>query len=137
MNLKFHHIGYISSNIDKWEKGLLFEKKIRDVFDPVQQARLCLYQNFSSSHIELIQPLNEDAFTWNSLIKKGNHFNHLCYQVNSKQELEKVVVHYRLIEILRPVPALLFENKLVTFYFTRNQQIVEFLITENESQDFI
>lgn len=133
MKLQLHHIGFITNDIEKWEKGLLFEEKIGDVFDPIQKARLCLYLNFSNSYIELIQPISEEAFTWNSWIRNGNHFNHLCYQVKNAKILESVVQQYRLIEVLKPVPALLFENKLVTFFYTRNRQIVEFLITENEN----
>lgn len=133
MDLHFHHIGFLTSNIEKWERGSLFEMKIGDVLDPIQNARLCLYRNFSDSYTELIQPLNEQAFTWNALMKNGNHFHHLCYQVRSTQSLNDIVEKYRLIQILKPVPALLFESKLVTFFYSRNKQIIEFLIAENES----
>lgn len=126
--MTFHHSGFIVRDIDSWEKQLIFEEKTDDVIDPVQHARLALYKNFGPAFIELIQPLDEQSFTWASLQKSGNHFNHFCYAVDSVKELQTIVTHFHLLEVLAPVPALLFENHYVTFYYTRNRQIVEFLI---------
>jgi len=128
--MRLHHSGFIVEDIDAWEKQMLFEEKVNDVTDPIQNARLTLYKNFSDSYIELIQPLNEQSFTWNSLQKFGNHFNHFCYTVSSLQEMEKVAVENKLIQVLAPVPAVLFNNKNVAFYYSRNKQVVEFLIEE-------
>jgi hypothetical protein len=36
-----------------------------------------------------------------------------------------------MLKVLGPVPALLFEGREVVFYYTRNQQVVEFLIDPN------
>jgi hypothetical protein len=134
--LKFHHSGFIVKDIDSWEAKMVYEAKIADVIDPVQNARLCLYTHFAGdSFIELIQPLDEQAFTWKSLQKAGNHFNHFCYSVDTLEEVSNFAVENKLIPVLGPVKALLFEGKLVVFYYTRNKQIIEFLITRNENQD--
>jgi len=126
--MRLHHAGYIVKNLEFFEKNMLFEEKINQIFDPVQQAYLALYKNYSNSYIELIQPLNEKSFTWNSMQKFGNHFHHLCYEVADFDEVLSVAQNLKLIEILKPVPALLFDNKRITFYFSRNKQIIEFLI---------
>ncbi len=126
--MKLHHSGFIVNNIDQWEKNMLFEKKLADIFDPIQNARLSLYSNFSSSFIELIQPLNKEAYTWNSLEKNGNHFNHFCYELEDIQELTSIISKTRMIKVLGPIPALLFENRDIYFYFNRNKQIVEFVL---------
>jgi methylmalonyl-CoA/ethylmalonyl-CoA epimerase len=128
--MRLHHSGFIVEDIDTWENKMLFEEKVNDVIDPIQNARLTLYKNFSDSYIELIQPLNEQSFTWNSLQKFGNHFNHFCYTVSNLQEMEKVATENKLIQVLAPVPAVLFNNKKVAFYYSRNKQVVEFLIEE-------
>jgi hypothetical protein len=125
-----HHSGFVVSNIDEWEKKMIFEEKIKEVVDEIQHAKLSLYKNFGSSYIELIQPLNESSFTWNALRKSGNHFNHFCYSISSEEELAQYIKKYSLIKVLSWVPALLFDNKLVSFYYTRNKQIVEFLISQ-------
>lgn len=126
--MRLHHTGFIVRDIDEYQKKMLFEEKLKEVIDPVQMARLALYRNFSESMIELIQPLNENSFTWNSLQKQGNHFAHFCYIVSNIGELEMIVHKYNLIHVLEPVPAPLFNDRLVTFYYNRNKQIVEFLI---------
>jgi len=126
--MKLHHIGYIVKDIEQFEKSLLFEKKIKQLFDPVQNSQMALYSNFSDSYIELIQPLNEESFTYNFLQKQGNSYHHLCYEVTDRDELMKVVADQKLIAIKGPLPAILFDNREVWFYFSRNRQIVEFVI---------
>jgi methylmalonyl-CoA/ethylmalonyl-CoA epimerase len=132
-NLKLHHSGFIVKEIDVWEKQMLFEMKVKDVIDPLQNARLALYKNFSDTYIELIQPLNQSAYTWNSLNKNGNHFHHFCYEIDNINMLNTLVAENKLILILEPMPAILFDNRYVCFYYTRNKQVVEFLIVNYES----
>jgi hypothetical protein len=126
--MKLHHLGFIVKDIDIYQSKMIFEEKIADIVDPLQNARLCLYKNFSNSFIELIQPLNEKAFTWNSLQKNGDHFAHLCYVVANADEMESFADEHKLIQVLEPIPAELFNGKNVCFYYTRNRQIVEFII---------
>src|SRR5689334_16906484 len=122
--MKLHHAGFIVSDIDSWEKKMVYEAKVADVIDPVQNARLCLYTHYAGeSFIELIQPLDEQAFTWKALQKSGNHFNHFCYSVDTLEEVSNFALANKLLPVLGPVPALLFEGKQVVFYFTRNKQI--------------
>jgi len=128
--MKFHHIGYVVNNITEWEKSIIYKSKINDIFDPVQNATLALYKNFDCQYIELIQPLGKEAFTWNFLTKNGEGFHHLCYNINDLNELNMIIKKYKLIPILNPVPALLFNGKYVTFYYSRNKQIIEFVIDE-------
>ncbi|HUM64385.1 MAG TPA: VOC family protein [Chitinophagaceae bacterium] len=126
--MKLHHIGYVVKDIEQYEKNLLFEKKVRELFDPVQNSKMALYSNFNDSFIELIQPLNEESFTYNFLQKSGGGYHHLCYEMNSAGELMELASAQKLIRIKGPLPAILFDNREVWFYFTRNKQIVEFVI---------
>jgi methylmalonyl-CoA/ethylmalonyl-CoA epimerase len=128
--MKLHHSGFIVDNIDNWEKNIIYEKKVADIIDPIQNARLALYTNYSNSFIELIQPINEIAYTWNSLKKFGNHFNHFCYEVEDNAEFITVTSKIRMLKILGPIPALLFEGRQIYFYYTKNKQVVEFLINK-------
>ncbi len=128
--MKLHHIGIIIKDLDLWEKHFIFEKKINDLIDPIQNSRLALYKNFSETYIELIQPLNKSAFTWNSLMKNGNHINHFCYFDISEIQVQELAVLKKMIYLMGPIPALLFDNKRVMFYYTRNREIVEFLIAD-------
>jgi hypothetical protein len=129
--MNFHHIGFIVNDIDFYEKNLLYERKLNEIIDPIQNAKLSLYSNYSESFIELIQPMSKDSFTWNALERFGNHYHHICYSVNNFFELEIIIKKLKLIKILDPVPALLFDNMYVTFYIDRNKKIIEFLIIKN------
>ena len=132
--LKFHHTGIIVSNLHDFESKLIFEKKMLEVFDPIQQAYLALYKNFGNTFLELIQPIGKESFTWNFIQKNGNFgYHHLCYEVNDWITLKQIIGKYRLITILDPIPALLFDGKMVTFFYTRNKTIVEFIILNSES----
>lgn len=126
--LKIHHIGYVVSSIEKWERSLIAVNKIKQVDDSIQQASLALYQQSDNLFIELIQPLCEKAFTWNALQKKGGHYHHICYSVSDSKQLNNIITEYNLIPILGPVPAVLFSGLHVSFFYTRNKEIVEFLI---------
>jgi hypothetical protein len=124
-----HHLGFVVSDIAHYEKHLFFEKKIKEVTDPIQNSKLSLYESFGSCFLELIQPLNEKSFTYNFLKKNGNQFHHLCYKIESEDKLADIVSKQKLILIRGPIPAVLFDNNDVYFYYTRNKQVIEFLIS--------
>jgi methylmalonyl-CoA/ethylmalonyl-CoA epimerase len=126
--MKLHHIGYVVKDIVQYEKSLIFEKKIKELFDPVQNSKMALYENYSDSFIELIQPLNEESFTYNFLQKNGSSYHHLCYEVRSRDEMMGIVGNQKLIIVKGPIPAILFDNREVWFYYSRNKQVVEFVI---------
>lgn len=126
--MKLHHIGYVVNDISEYEKYLLFEKELKKIFDPVQNSKMALYSNFSNSYIELIQPLDEESFTYNYLQKKGSGYHHLCYEISSLEELKRIAKEQKLIMVKGPLPAILFNNKEVWFFYTRNKHIVEFII---------
>ena len=126
--MKLHHIGYVVRDIAQYEKNLIFEEKIKELFDPVQNSNMALYRNFTDSLIELIQPLNEESFTYNFLQKNGSSYHHLCYEVGSESELKDLARDQKLIMVKGPIPAILFDGRTVWFYYSRNKQIVEFVL---------
>ncbi len=126
--MKLHHIGFVVNDISKYEQLFLFEKKVKEIFDPIQNSQMALYTNFSNSFIELIQPLNEKSFTYNFMHKNGNCYHHLCYEVYSNDDMNRIVRDQKLILVKGPLPALLFDNREVWFYYSRAKQILEFLI---------
>ncbi len=123
-----HHIGIVVNEIEKYETSMIFEEKVMQVIDPIQQSILALYKNFGSCYIELIQPLNEMSYTMNFLKKNGNGFHHLCFEVANTEIMQEIVEKKKLIYVNGPFPAILFDNRNVYFYFSRNKEIIEFLI---------
>lgn len=128
LQMKIHHLGYLVSSIPEFESHLVYERKVKQVFDPIQKADLALYETGEGPFIELIEPKAQDAFTFQSLQKNGSGFHHLCYQLPDQSTLEEAVDRYLWIPIKKPMPAVLFGGDFVSFYMDRNRQIVEILI---------
>ncbi len=128
--MKLHHTGFIVQNREKYLAHLIYKEKIKEVYDPAQDAFILLLDNFSDSFIELIQPVSEKSPTFNFLKKSGEGFHHFCYEISDQEELKNIEANYKLIKVFGPVPAVLFDNKQVVFYFNRNRQVVEFLLKQ-------
>ena len=129
--MKLHHTGFVVKDIDKYAKNHPLGDCVAEIIDPFQHAKLAIYKNHSEVLIELIQPLNEQAFTWNALGKNGNHFHHFCYTINSISGADKYASAFKMLKVLGPVPGGVFGGWEVVCYDSRNQQVVEFLIDPN------
>jgi len=127
-DLELHHVGMIVSDINKAEKNIIHGELIKQVYDPIQDANLRLYENYSSSFIELIQPLSKNSLTWNQLQKNSDHINHFCYAARDKELIDKVSKEYKLIKITDFMPAELFPGHDVIFFYSRSKIIIEFII---------
>jgi hypothetical protein len=123
--MRLHHLGFVVASIDAYVSHLLIEKELRRVEDPLQNAHLALYKAFGSVYIELIEPRDETAFTWNFLQKNGSGFHHLCYAIADEAALQAHTQN--MVPIRGPIPAPLFDNAMVWFFMNRNRQIVEFV----------
>ena len=126
--LKLHHIGFIVDNIEKYERSILYHEKTIQLYDSVQNAILALYSTGGGTSIELIEPQNEQAFTYNFLKKKGNGFHHLCYELPNIEVMNVITTSKRMLKIAGPLPAILFGGRDVFFFYTKNKEIVEFLL---------
>ena len=125
MNL--HHVGLIVADIDYVANVIPRGELLNDVVDPIQGARLCLYENYGSSYLELIQPLNESSPTWNQLNKYSNHINHFCYKISNRNDLDWHIEKLNLIKLSDWLTAALFPNHEVLFCYSRSKLVVEFL----------
>jgi methylmalonyl-CoA/ethylmalonyl-CoA epimerase len=126
--MKLHHLGFVVQNIEQYEKRLIHNGKVKEIIDPIQKAKLSLYKGFGDYYIELIEPLSEDSFTWNFCTKTPNTYHHSCFEVDSIEQVSDLAQNMRLIHLRGPIPALLFDNWQVVFYYDRNKNIIEFLI---------
>jgi hypothetical protein len=126
--MKLHHIGFVVKNLEQYEKSLIHNGKIKEVIDSIQNARLSLYQGFGDYFIEIIQPINEDSFTWDFSKKNSNSYHHSCFEMNTIDSVIDFAKKNRLLQLLGPVPATLFDGRNVMFFYDRNKNIIEFLI---------
>ena len=121
--MKIHHIGYVVKNIEKYKKNLVIDKIVKEVYDEIQQAKLSLIKS-ENIFIELIEPQNENSFTYNFL-QKGGGYHHLCYET-TKEEAEYLIKEKKMIKVLDWVYAPLLDGN-VCFAYNRNKEIVEFV----------
>ena len=127
-SMLLHHVGIIVNDIDKAAEHLPKGALVNDVVDPVQEARLVLYENFGDSHLELIQPLSETSPTWNQLKVNNNHINHLCYSLKKHDDIDILIQNLDLLRVSRWMPAVLFPNCEVMFCYSRAKIMIEFLV---------
>ncbi|RKZ73093.1 MAG: hypothetical protein DRQ57_15440 [Gammaproteobacteria bacterium] len=127
--MKIHHIGYVVKNIDKYKQNLIIKKSIKKVYDKIQKAELELIQA-DNILIELIEPQDKSAFTYNFL-KNGGGYHHLCYEVNSLDEAFDIIKKNRMIKVLEPMYAVLLDAYVV-FAYNRNKEMTEFVICQKK-----
>ncbi len=124
-----NHIGIVVKNIDQYMKSSIYPALSKHVFDPIQSSNIGLIETGKQElDIELIEPVGESATTFNFLNKTGGGYHHICYEIGSEEELVQFLRNNKIKKIYGPVKAVLFDNKKVTFGYTRNREIVEFLI---------
>lgn len=112
--LKLHHIGLATADIEKSKVYLSEFFKILDVsdivYDPNQNAKLCMLTMSDGALIELV----EGEIVQN-YIKKRNFIYHICYLTeNIEKTIENLLKKGALI-ISEPKEAILFNNRRVSF----------------------
>lgn len=124
-----HHVGYVVYDITSYANLLKLPSPLIQVNDLVQQALIALFEHPGNPYIELIQPMNESSPTWNFLQKQGEGYHHHCYECTEEAMWQEVALQ-RLIKVMGPVPAVLFEGRTVYFFVTRKMEVVEFLLSQ-------
>jgi hypothetical protein len=82
-------------------------------------------------NIELIEPINEQSTTFNFLTGKGGGIHHFCYEVDNIDKLNFFLQSNNIKQIYGPVQARLFDDKAVVFGYTKNKEVIEFIITDD------
>ena len=115
MNL--HHLGIATNNLKKTEKFVFGTHKIISrkgpIFDEKLNATLTLFETSNGINIELVQGLAVENF-----LKKKITLYHSCYEVDDIYEKIDVFLKAGAFIIVDPVPAILFEQRLVCFLMT-------------------
>lgn len=126
--MTLHHIGYVVTNASDQNVVNDALHLVAEAEDDIQSAKICLYKNSQNELVELVQPLNETSPVWNFLQKQPNTIHHYCYEI-SEEDLIKHVSENHLVKIMGPVPAEIFNNRMVVFYVTRDRELVEFILS--------
>lgn len=128
-SLQLHHIGYVVKDAEAFIKMYPVNTFVKKVYDIIQDAELSLYDIGSNIFLELIVPKSSSSFTYKSSLEQNFIVvHHHCYSVKCEEAMYEIAKEYRLIKIRGPLQAILFNNKNVYFFLTRNKQLIEFLI---------
>ena len=131
-NLPLNHIGIAVRDFDKSLNFycLLGYKKMHPevVRDELQTADLIMLTHDSMPNIELVKPYSEKSPINNYLKENDSVIYHLCYEVKSFDKIVKELKkEFRLFNVSEPKPAILFDYKLVAFYYIKGVGLIELL----------
>ncbi len=130
-NLKFHHFGLAVFKEDEALKVLsLLQYDISEkIYDPLQDVNLIMCCHSSDPDIEIITPGSTKSKVNNLISKYNELFYHSCYTTNNLIETIKSIEDngLRCVCLREPKPAILFQNKLVSFYKIYGYGIIEFI----------
>lgn len=126
----FHHFGLA---VKDFTKAAAFYKNLgyqvpEPVYDPLQNVDLILCTSESQPAVELVKPVGDDTPVTNYLNKNNEMIYHTCYEVDDIEQDVKILFQAnRAICVSKPKPAVLFNNRLVSFYYVSNVGLIELL----------
>ena len=125
-NLKIHHIGVATRNIEKEFKSFqaVGYKNRGEIFeDPVQKIRGLFIEADNQTRLELLEGLTDDNPLKNHILK-GNKFYHIAYETqNIEKDLKDFIENKRAKVIIPITEATYFEK--ICFIVMPNMMIVE------------
>ncbi|MBA94481.1 MAG: hypothetical protein CMP21_01800 [Rickettsiales bacterium] len=130
MAIKFHHFGLAVktfSNSIEFFKNQNYELS-KAVCDPLQNVEIILCTSNISPMVELIKPMNDTSPIINFLKKSDEMIYHLCYEIDSKKDdIATLFNNQRTICVSKAKPAIVFNNRMVTFYYVKGIGLIEIL----------
>lgn len=129
--MKLHHYGFATKSIEKSAKE--FEKfgyrATTDVIiDDLQGVKLLFLENNDNHVIELVASISEVESPVTKILKKnGSSLYHICYLVDDMEETILNLQKDRFLVVLKPTPAIAFDNRRVAFLYNANVGLIEIL----------
>lgn len=116
--MKLHHVGIATDNIDELikflEKVTVIVDRTDKIYDPLQDAWLCMLELAGSGRLELIEGNAVKRF-----VKKHMNLYHTCYEVEDiRLEKEKWITNGAVL-VSDEKEAILFDNRKVVFLMSQ------------------
>jgi len=128
--MRFHHIGIVSHDI---AQSVAFYESLgyacSETFeDPIQNATIIFMHRPDSPLAELIHPLgaNSPAYGWVQRLQGSGPY-HVCYEVDNLATGIAALRAQRIYPIMKPVPAVAFGMRRVTFLWGKQSGLIELL----------
>ncbi|MBV7440774.1 VOC family protein [Weeksellaceae bacterium TAE3-ERU29] len=129
--MKLHHYGFATNSIDKSLKEFqnIGYKAVSDkIIDTIQGVELQFIDNGSDHLIELVAPLDKkDSPVTKILQKSGCSLYHICYEVEDIEKSIEFLKSKRYILVLKPTPAVAFDNRRISFLYNTHLGLIEIL----------
>ena len=129
-HVKFHHYGLA---VKTFKDAISFHKNIGysfsdEIFDKLQNVTVLLCTSEKYPSVELVKPVHGDN-PINKYLKKNNEIiYHICYEIDTKYlSINDFFSRNKFFCVSKPKPAVLFNNRLVSFYYLNNVGLVELL----------
>lgn len=127
--IRFHHFGLA---VKQFSEALIFFKNLlydftEPVIDSLQNVELVLCTSVKYPTVELVKPINDKSPIINYLNKSNEMIYHICYEVDNIEMVKELFSNSRAICVSKPQPAILFDNRLVSFYYINNVGLIEVL----------
>lgn len=131
INLDFHHIGVATENLEKAidiYECLGYQLQHQGIYhDPIQQVNIVFVTKQGHPLVELISPATEISPIKSILKKMGSTPYHSCFEVINIDLTIKILREKRFVVITKPVPAVAFDGRKVSFLFHSSIGIIELL----------
>jgi methylmalonyl-CoA/ethylmalonyl-CoA epimerase len=129
--LTFHHLGLATRSP---EKSVAFLQSLgyrigETIHDPIQNVNLIMCPSARMPAVEVIFPAAEPGPLAAILVDRNEGFYHFCFQsrdLAASLAAMKQAGH-RVIEAAAPQPAVLFDNKRVSFYMVKGFGLIKIL----------
>jgi methylmalonyl-CoA epimerase len=94
--------------------------------DPIQQVSVCFLGTGEPGDLtmELVEPLGSDSPV-TKVLARGIGAYHICYEVDDMEAALKYVRSKSCIVVSKPVPAIAFKGKRISWFYTPTRQLVE------------
>jgi len=129
--MKFHHIGVATRDLNlaiSIYSDLGYELQNKKIhMDHIQRVQIAFMEADNHPLIELLMPHGENSPVENILNKNGATPYHTCYEVQDLQKTIYELQKLKFIPIIKPTPAIAFNNRLICFLYSKTVGLIELL----------
>jgi methylmalonyl-CoA/ethylmalonyl-CoA epimerase len=131
-SLDLHHIGIAVRSFERSLAyySLLGYERVNDsiVRDELQFVDLIMLTHKLQPDIELVKPYSSTSPVNKYLKDHGISIYHFCYEVEDfESTIKDLKSKFRIFNVSKPKPAILFNYRPVTFYFIHEVGLIELL----------
>ena len=124
------HVGIVVGSLERaaaYYTSTFGLRLVRErIVDPLQDVELQFLEDDGGTRLELIHPLTENSPVARAL-KQGGGLNHICYRVEDLESSIQAMVANGAKVVREPLPAVAFDGRRVTFLYTRERELIEFV----------